>query len=55
MKIIRDENELDYWLEENFGFEDGYISEIAMVDETTVKLRVGYQIEGSLMLEPLKY
>jgi hypothetical protein len=47
MKIIRNENELDNWLDKNFGFEDGYISELVMVDEVTVKLRMGYQIEGS--------
>lgn len=47
MNVIKNKLDLDIWLDENYGFEDGYISELEMLDETTVKIRIGYQIEGT--------
>jgi hypothetical protein len=47
MNVIRSKSDLDIWLDENNGFEDSYISDLDIIDETTIKIRIGYQIEGT--------
>ncbi|MFS1514410.1 hypothetical protein VQL36_18570 [Chengkuizengella sp. SCS-71B] len=47
MQIITTYKDLDNWLNDNFGFEDGYVSDLQKIDESTVRMRVGFQIEGN--------
>ncbi|MFN7253546.1 MAG: hypothetical protein ACK4M9_22650 [Anaerobacillus sp.] len=47
MLIIRKFEDLANWLNENFYFEDGYVSYIKKIDESTVTLCIGFQVEGN--------
>lgn len=53
MKVFKQRTDFEEWLDDNYWFEDGYISEITTYeDEHTnidfVEIRIGYQIEGTL-------
>lgn len=53
MKVFEHINDFEQWLDENYGFEDGYISEIKTYKNEqkiidSVEIRIGYQSEGTL-------
>lgn len=46
MLRIRNNADLIKWLNDNFDFEDGYVSDIKKIDERTVRMCIGIQVEG---------
>lgn len=52
MKLIDNINDFNIWLDENYGFEDGYVYEITTQQNQdgaidSVEIRLGYQIKGT--------
>ncbi|MFF2754448.1 hypothetical protein ACFVR1_11970 [Psychrobacillus sp. NPDC058041] len=47
MLRIRKNADLVKWLNDNFGFEDGYVSDIKKIDKRTVRMCIGIQVEGN--------
>lgn len=46
MLRIRNNGDLIKWLNDNFDFEDGYVSDIKKIDERTVRMCIGIQVKG---------
>lgn len=45
--IIKNKEELEEWLDQNYWFEDGYVSKIEGEPDGTLRITVGYEIEGT--------
>lgn len=49
MKVFERTSDFEVWLDENYWFEDGYVSQITThKNADLVEIRIGYQIEGTL-------
>lgn len=47
MLRIKKCSDLVKWLNDNFCFKDGYVSDIKKIDKRTVRMCIGFQVEGN--------
>ncbi|QKE72021.1 hypothetical protein HPK19_04040 [Arthrobacter citreus] len=47
MLRIKKSTDLVKWLNDNFNFEEGYVSDIKKIDKRTVRMCIGIQVEGN--------
>jgi len=52
--IITDRNKLESWLDQNYWFEDGFISKIEQ-DYKDLIITVGFQIKGTYYPDVVQY